>query len=308
MIPNKTEIWILKNKHSLFDYCYGMINHTKMETGFQGGIPLNTNSGFSNKGILNADAGMQKFNLTRHLPAEDLAFFIQRYWIVEWDLRGQEPYDQTVISHPNVNMVFERNLTRAYGISRSTSTQRLQDQGKVFGIKFRPGGFYPLWQSSVSELTDRSVGFQELFGFDGHALEEEILAQPDADAMIRIAENFFRERFTAERDDQIELAGQIVDTIMNDRSIMKVDDIVRIAGMNKRTMQRLFSRYVGISPKWVIQRYRLHEAAELVEQGGVPEWSRLSLELGYYDQAHFIKVFKAIVGYPPKGYLKEIGI
>ncbi|MDF2725313.1 MAG: AraC family transcriptional regulator, partial [Paenibacillus sp.] len=65
-------------------------------------------------------------------------------------------------------------------------------------------------------------------------------------------------------------------------------------------------RYVGVSPKWVIQRYRLHEAAEQMERGEVADWAKLSLELGYYDQAHLIKAFKAIVGKSPEQYSKAV--
>ena len=45
-----------------------------------------------------------------------------------------------------------------------------------------------------------------------------------------------------------------------DRSILRVDDVSRASGLDTRALQRLFRTYVGVSPKWVIQRYRLHEA------------------------------------------------
>lgn len=56
--------------------------------------------------------------------------------------------------------------------------------------------------------------------------------------------------------------AEMVYAVAGDRRIVKAEDLVARYGMNKRTLQRLFSKYVGVSPKWVIQRYRLHEAAE----------------------------------------------
>ncbi len=76
--------------------------------------------------------------------------------------------------------------------------------------------------------------------------------------------------------------------------------------MNTRALQRLFSRYVGVSPKWMIKRYRLHEAIERVAAGRAVNWSRLALDLGYFDQTHFIKDFKALVGRTPADYEKTI--
>lgn len=264
---------------------------------------MTTSVEVSGKGILNIQESMQKFSLTRYSPSPDLDWLIQWFWVVRWDLRGQEPYEQVVLSHPNVNMVFEKQNTRIYGITRTSDIRLVKDEGKVLGVKFKPGGFYPFWKRDISGLTGRSVSFREAFGRDSEPLEEDILAQVDERGMVMLAERFFRERLPV-KDDNVEDVHRIVTTIAGDREITKVDDVVRRFGINKRTLQRLFSRYVGISPKWVIQRYRLHDAAEQMERGEITDWPKLSLDLGYYDQAHFIKDFKAIIGRSPEEYVK----
>jgi AraC-like DNA-binding protein len=261
----------------------------------------------SGKGILNQQESMRKFSLTRHSPSPDLDWLIKRFWVVKWDLRGQHPFEQVVLSHPNVNMVFEKDLTRIYGITKTSDIRIIKDAGQVLGVKFKPGGFYPFWKKDISGLTGRSVSFREAFGEDVGALEADILAQEDESKMIELAERFFRERLP-ERDENVEEVNRIVVAIERDRDITKVDDLASRFGINKRTLQRLFGRYVGISPKWVIQRYRLHEAAEQLERGEVSDWPQLSLDLGYYDQAHFIKDFKAIIGRSPEDYIRRIGV
>ena len=82
---------------------------------------------------------------------------------------------------------------------------------------------------------------------------------------------------------------------------MTVEELGALAGYSKRTLQRLFREYVGVSPKWVLQRVRLHEAADRMADGE-RDWPRLALELGYFDQAHFIKAFKAAIGRSPADY------
>ncbi|PYI52650.1 helix-turn-helix domain-containing protein [Paenibacillus flagellatus] len=261
----------------------------------------------TDKGILNREAGKSKFRLTRYYPEPDLQPFIKRYWVVEWDLQGQPPYEQLMLPHPNVNLVFERGLTRIYGIPKLASTAHLlQGKGKVLGVKFRCAGFYPFWKSSLVELSGRTIEFREVFGIDHEPLEQELLAMDDDRRMVERAERFFRERLP-ERDAHVDLVNRIADAIVEDRGMTKVDDLVDRFGVNKRTMQRLFSRYVGVSPKWMIQRYRLQEAAELIEKGGIVDWTALSADLGYYDQAHFIKDFKALIGQSPEEYVRAIG-
>jgi AraC-like DNA-binding protein len=92
--------------------------------------------------------------------------------------------------------------------------------------------------------------------------------------------------------------------VAGDREILKVEDLVDRYAMNQRTLQRLFAKYVGVSPKWVIQRYRLHEAAEQLASGAAISQSALALDLGYTDQAHFAHDFKTVVGMSPAAYAR----
>jgi AraC-like DNA-binding protein len=78
-----------------------------------------------------------------------------------------------------------------------------------------------------------------------------------------------------------------------------VEQAAALIGVDVRTLQRRFHSAVGLSPKWVIQRYRLHEAAEQLARSPTPDLASLALRLGYFDQPHFIRSFKAIIGRPP---------
>ena len=89
--------------------------------------------------------------------------------------------------------------------------------------------------------------------------------------------------------------------MLTDPTITRVEDLCALAGCSKRTLQRLFREYVGVTPKWVLQRIRLHEAAERMADGE-GDWAAMALDLGYFDQAHFIKAFKAVVGRSPADY------
>jgi AraC-like DNA-binding protein len=231
---------------------------------------------------------------------------VERYWIVNWDLRGQEPYLSENLPYPCVNLVIEKDNSRIYGVVKRKFSILLEDKGRVFGVKFKPGAFYPFVKSPVSRFTDGSISFWDAFGVDGKPLEAAILSLEDKGKMIELAENFMRERLP-ERDENVEVINQIVDRIIADRAITKVDDMVSRLNLNKRMLQRLFSQYVGVSPKWVINRYRLLEAAEQLADGEVVDWPKLALELGYFDQAHFIKDFKTIVGRTPVEYARNLG-
>jgi AraC-like DNA-binding protein len=85
----------------------------------------------------------------------------------------------------------------------------------------------------------------------------------------------------------------LVERIAVERSILRVDDIVRASDLDTRALQRCFRTYVGISPKSVIQRYRLHE-------GGDPT---TRAESAFARRAR--GVFKRTVGQTPRAFSTE---
>lgn len=256
------------------------------------------------RGILNRKTAADHFNLERFYPGGELAFFVEHYWVVEWDLRGMKPFEQHILSHPSVHMAFEKENTWIWGVVSGKFTRKLVDAGKVLGVKFRPGAFYPFYGQPISGFTDDTLAFNEVFDDDLQVIESNVLEQENYIQMAERAESFLMKHLP-EKDLNIQTINEIVETVMNEPSILKVNDLTNRFDMSKRTLQRLFRKYVGVSPKWIIQRYRLHEAAEKMASGETENWPQLALDLGYFDQAHFIKDFKQIVGQTPADYLES---
>jgi AraC-like DNA-binding protein len=245
-----------------------------------------------------------KSRLVRLRPAADLAVFVEHFWLVEWDLRGREPRVQETLPQPSVHLVIDRGQSGVWGIVKGKFSRLLEAEGRAFGIKFRPGGFYPFIRSPVSRLINRVVPIGELFGPAGQAYEMAILALDDDARLVATAEAFLRGLAPA-RDMMAETMGDLVDRIVTDRGITTVDTLAVRSGFTTRSLQRLFARYIGVSPKWVIKRFRLIEVIDQLAGGATIDWTRLAMDLGYFDQAHFIKDFKSIIGRTPGDYLRE---
>ncbi|MNZ83835.1 transcriptional activator FtrA [compost metagenome] len=272
------------------------------------------------RGILLYRESTQRFELSRYQPSIELSSFVKHYWIVRWDLRNQKPYNQTILAHPNVNMVLEDGAAHIYGVSRTVSNHLLSNKGAVLGVKFTSGGFYPFWNQPLEQLVNASFSATKIFGGDiltlASAINEAILASAsrnlsseDIDtehtSWVLQLDDLLKRR-APKRDVAGERVTSIVDQIKSNPAITKVNRLANEIGANPRTLQRLFHRYIGLGPKWVIQRYRLHEAAEQMDQGIPLDWMNLAQDLGYFDQAHFIKDFKAIVGKSPVGYMNMV--
>ncbi|AOZ93888.1 AraC family transcriptional regulator [Paenibacillus crassostreae] len=252
-----------------------------------------------NKGILQMKAANRNFSISRHKPSEHLRFFIQHYWIVDWNLTGKSPHRQEVLQHPGVNIIFQRGLSRINGIESKKSTYILQGEGRIVGVLYRPGAFHCYRGIPMTALTNRTASISEFFPFDAKTAENEIFAHASLDNILVGLETLLTQNLP-QPDQNVDLLNRIIDRMIEDRSIIRVEIIVKDFHISHRTLQRLFKQYIGVSPKWVIKRYRMHEASEAIEKGA--DIAHLALELGYFDQAHFSKDFKEVIGKSPKDY------
>jgi AraC-like DNA-binding protein len=255
------------------------------------------------RGMLRRPLAAGTMRHARRRPAAELAPWIAHYWMIRWDLRGCQPHLAESLPHPNVHLIFENGSSVVSGVQTQKFSRVLEGQSRVFGVKFRAGGFRPFLGAAVASLANRVVPARRIFGKEIEPLEE-LLLSPASDGMkIDAANAFFLDRMPR-FDPMISLAGRLVERVFQDTEIKTVHDLARHAAMGKRSLQRLFREYVGASPKWVIRRYRLHEAIEQFNSGRRCNWSELAVELGYFDQAHLINDFKSLVGYSPSEYAK----
>jgi AraC-like DNA-binding protein len=258
------------------------------------------------RGVLKtAVSDRQRYRHARYHPSRALEPYVEHYWVVEWDLRGEAPERAETLPHPSVHMIFERDgKSRIGGAARKKFSTLLEGKGGVFAVKFTPGGFYPFVGVSVSGFSDKIVRLRDVFGRRGDELDRAVLAEETDLSRIDVVENFLLAYLT-DVDENVPKVTEIVYDIAKDRGILKVQDLVDRYGLNQRTLQRLFTRYVGVSPKWAIQRYRLIEAAEQLATGESISQTELALSLGFSDQAHFIRDFKSMVGVSPAAYAKS---
>ncbi|KKZ71441.1 helix-turn-helix domain-containing protein [Streptomyces showdoensis] len=264
------------------------------------------------RGIVDPAELLTRVRFRRHSPAPALRPYLEHYWLIDWDLT--EPYASHVVPHPSVNVVFERGEEAGdsavlSGIGLELFTKKLTGTGRVCGVQFRPGGFRPFATARpVSHWTGRIAPLTEAFPATGTAEAAAVLSPAGDDARVAALDAFLLAHGPAP-DPAAAQAMALVDLVRTDRAMRRVSALADRAGLSPRSLQRLFAAYVGVGPKWVILRYRIHEALERARAApaaGPPDWSRLAAELGYSDQAHLVRDFTATVGIPPTAYARAL--
>ncbi|GAB3205183.1 DUF6597 domain-containing transcriptional factor [Marinactinospora thermotolerans] len=253
------------------------------------------------RGILAPERGLNHFRLHRHAPSREVARFVDRYWLVDWDLRGRAPYVQRVFAHPVVNLVFGPVDAGLHGPTTRVGERELRGAGRALGVMFRPAGFRPFLGGPMTGITDRTVDPAEVFGARVRELAVRVETAADPETMVAHVDRFLAERLPTARV-ACEDTADLVERMAADPSVTRVEEVAAREGIGVRRLQRRFADHVGLGPKAVIRRYRLYEVAERARSAGSVDWAALAAELGYSDQSHLVREFTRLVGTPPARY------
>lgn len=259
----------------------------------------------SSKGVLRPEELAAHVTFREVDPTPATAHWVERVWSVTWDL-GSRTTTTSTLPHPAVSLTAERGSVQRQGRGGdgvwltgvvTTRFDVLQSgRGGAVGIKFRPGGFTALTGIDSSGLTDRVVRAATLLeGVD-------VLAPAPLDA--EAAKDAFCDwvqGIGAHEDPGYDLVRRAVE-MLADPTLTRVDELAEELSLSVRTLQRVLRRYVGVGPKWLLRRHRLHDAVAALDEGREGSLADLAAGLGWYDQNQFARDFGAVVGVSPSAY------
>ena len=273
------------------------------------------------RGLVDPAAAGGGFALVRLDPAPDLADLVERHWVVRWDLPPGEVFTQVVIPHPNANVVAESDGFAVHGVPGGLFSRTLRGSGAVLGTKLRPGALRVLLPGrdalrpglvapAVAALSGTSGPTPQDVEDAGRRAVAAARAGDDAAAVAAVtpvlraaAVRRRTPRAAVALDRVARVLGAVVAGELGPDA--GVTDLADLVGTTPRSLQRLFAQWVGVSPKWVLQRHRVHLAADLLAaEPGMP-LADLAAAVGYYDQAHLGVDFARALGTTPAVYARR---
>ena len=248
-------------------------------------------------------------HVARFEPSAALRELVAHYWLPTWQIPAGAVHEQRILSYPGCNLAIEEGIGTLYGPVTRLSLKRLSGSGRAFGVLLRPGTGALLCSIPVPELVDGSIPALDC-GLDRagdihEALFAEGTAEHQQRSAITIFEDWLVERLPTGMDAEGLLLNRICADIESTPGIGRVAQLCERWQIGERALQRLVHTRMGVSPKWLLQRRRLQEAAALMGRGTGPNLARLAHALGYADQAHFTRDFAGVTGMSPGEYVRQ---
>jgi AraC-like DNA-binding protein len=265
------------------------------------------------RGILDPWLLRQRVRLSRYPAGPPLAGVVDRFWAVRWDLPDGMVHRQEVLTHPGANVSVGSPDARSgepagtvearlSGVARDLTTRELAGRGWAVAALLTPGGLGAFVAGSAADLTDRVLPLGDAIGVDDDVLVQQVRDAPDEAARVAVLARALEAAVLPGRAHEARRVAQVAALAERDRSVRRLHDLAQRSGIPPRTLQRLFLRNAGVSPTWVLRRYRLLDVAEAVRRGQHVSWAELAADLGYADQAHLSREFRAATGRSPAAY------
>jgi AraC-like DNA-binding protein len=147
------------------------------------------------------------------------------------------------------------------------------------------------------ELTDRIVDLEAMWGASGRALYEALHALDAPRIAARIADAITQR--AADEPASARLARRAAQLLEN--AEMRVEQVGVELGVTARHLRRAFHEHIGVGPKEFARAARLQRVLRMAATSR--DWSQIAVAAGYYDQAHLIAEFRALVGVTPVAFI-----
>jgi len=240
-----------------------------------------------------------------------LSPFIKYYWVLKSD--DLEPVRVQTIPSGCLHLVFHRGDNLKIQSKGLQPKNFIRGQFSTYGslvsagnidmiaVIFHPLGLYPFVQCPMSDLYNQYIDLEDLEDDELNHLRETLSCERDAESCIQLIELFFMRR-VVETDYHYKRVQHSLNQIINHPQI-EVKTLAENACLGYRQFKRVFTSYVGMSPKEYCQVVRFQRALYLLQRHPEMEMTDLSYSCGFYDPSHLVKDFRKFTGCSPTHYL-----
>lgn len=246
-------------------------------------------------------------------PSPPLAPYVECYWIIHRPEPLKEFTEEFWHSVGGFGVVFNwgddlftdrEALPRHHFVGSSVTSQKLGLHGKIeaLGVRFRAGGAYPFWRIPLSEMMNGHVGIDVVVDAETRSTFRQIEDAVTIEERITLLEGWLMGHLV-NVDERLPMVQTSLAWIRRAKGQLTIPDVAERLYISQRQLERLYKTHVGVSPKKYARLLRVEAARIRLNHDRSTSEAEIGNDTGFYDQAHFIREFKSIVGMTPHDYM-----
>jgi AraC-like DNA-binding protein len=251
---------------------------------------------------------------TRISPHPDLEKLIECYWMMQSD--DTTPQVEKIIPDGFTELIFNYGSVYKAKTNGSWYTQtpnllagqissyfyleNTADTGS-FAIKLKPAALTQLFGLNMENYLDQIVDLDTFPHPQLAGLKDELLPFQNEQILKQRLDDHFLVLSKSATENPL---AEVLELLFDSNGKAGIKELCAAGNKSERQLQRLFKKYVGLSPKYYARIIRFNYIFQLIKEKE-RSWAEIVYESGYYDQSHFIRNFKAFTGEDPSAYYFE---
>ncbi|MGM7683706.1 AraC family transcriptional regulator [Cytobacillus sp. Hm23] len=256
-------------------------------------------------------------------PSRRLREFIDCYWIWESNNGNQQIKLPRVLPSINIEMIFHyqsptifinhkkipSKLPDAHVVGIQKSYIDLHATGKIgmIAVRFLPGSFHHFCNETMANFTNNLNSITEIWGKLGDELQYQIKDSSTLKQKVEIIEKYLLLllNYYHKDTDHQKIQAYVIDKLTYPSSITTIKNLCNEINVSERQLQRIFHESIGVSPTFYRKLSTFAETSQKICLYEGQKYLDIIHEGGYYDQSHFINVFKQFSGLSPLSVLTK---
>lgn len=165
-------------------------------------------------------------------------------------------------------------------------------------VEFKPNTAKYFIHEKLNAFQNAVIDINEIWGKPASLLSQKIDREKSEEHKLEHIENFLLQQLKTSKISVVDTALQ---KILSTNGFVKINELSQNAALSTAQFRKRFNEEVGTSPSQYSKIVRVNAALEMIEENK-KSFTDLTYSLGYFDQSHFIKDFKNVVGLSPKNY------
>lgn len=235
------------------------------------------------------------------LPAIGLQNVIYCYWQLKTTKTHSAPFIYRVVADGCIDIFFELNKPQynfVMGFCKKFTEFPLENSFNYIGVRFLPTMFPQLFKVDASQLSNRFEELKIVVPTTSDFITNHFNPIQTIEKVKKIFDNYFLELIEKSNFDNDVRLYQAIEIILNNFGALDIEKDLN-TGISPRQLRRLFEFYIGDTAKTFSKVVRFQNILRAKPSSQSLRQNKLFFDVGYYDQAHFIKEFKNFYGVTP---------
>lgn len=245
-------------------------------------------------------------------PDPRLSRFIRSFWILDDDV-SESNRKIKVVPFGAFDLIFQIGSPYQTSVDKIKFHQQphvilcgeftrsiyLKPSGKVFrvGISFTHYAGDFITDCPKHHFKDNAFDFSLLQATESRKLFERIGNMQSPAMVVRFLNAYYLKKLEAYKAP--DLTEYLTRRIISVRGNIRIDKLLSESHLTVRRIEQLFKTRIGVDAKFLCKKIRFQHAMDLIFNNADKRFYDLTYQLGYADQAHFIRDFKEFTGVTP---------